>query len=75
MPKLPIISAKTLLKVLIKLNFRVLHQKGSHIKLVKDNCDKKQILVVPNHRIIRKGTLKNILRAIDLNMHDLIDFL
>ena len=73
MPKLPVISAKELIKVLFKLNFRIVHQRGSHIKLKRQIGTKEQIITIPNHKIIRKGALKNILRILDLTNDDLIN--
>lgn len=75
MPKLPVISAKELARVLQKLNFAVIHQKGSHIKLKKKTTTGEQTIIIPNHKVIRKGTLKNILRLLDMRVEDLINLL
>ncbi len=40
----------------------VIGQKGSHIKLRKDTESGKQILTIPNHKILDKGTLRAIVR-------------
>lgn len=58
MPKLPSISGQELVKLLMRDGFILMSQKGSHIKLRKG----KTVVIVPNHREIRKGTLGNILR-------------
>lgn len=75
MPKLPVISAKNLIKILNKLNFTTIHQRGSHIKLIRKINSSKEIIVIPNHKIIRKGTLKNILRILDLKIQEFISLL
>ncbi len=73
MPKLPIISAKKLVKSLIHLGFEIKSQKGSHIKMI--NKINNQTLIIPNHNFIKKGTLKNIMRYLNLNNENLIDIL
>ncbi len=64
------ISAKTLIKLLIKSGFEIVGQKGSHIKLQKINGNKK-IVIVPNHKLIKPGTLNNILKFVELDKSDL----
>lgn len=64
MPKL--YSAKDILKILTKLGFSVVSQRGSHIKL-KDIRGKQALtVIVPNHKEIAKGTLGSILRQAKL---------
>lgn len=64
MPKLPQISGKKLVQLLINNEFCFVSQKGSHIKLRKD----KITIIIPNHKEIKKGTLKNILKLTGLNL-------
>lgn len=64
------ISAKTLIKFLVGFGFEVVSQKGSHIKLQKENGSKKTV-IVPNHKIIKPGTLNNILKFAGLDKKDL----
>ena len=72
MPKLPIISAQVLIKVLLKIGFTVISQRGSHIKLRRIIGSKIQMVIVPNHKILKPGTLRNgILKAIDLSVDEL----
>jgi len=71
MPKLPQVSAKQTIKVLEKIGFTQVSQKGSHIKLQKKLSDYTQTVIVPNHKNIRKGTLKNgILNTINLSVSE-----
>ena len=54
-----------------KIGFEVSRQKGSHIRLVRIQDGVKQLITVPNHKIIRKDTLLNgILKAINLSLDD-----
>lgn len=73
MPKLPIISAKELIKILLKIGFTKISQSGSHIKLRRRIGSKIQTVIVPNHKILKPGTLRNgILKTIDLSVDELI---
>jgi predicted RNA binding protein YcfA (HicA-like mRNA interferase family) len=64
------ISAKELIKVLQKLGFVFVSQKGSHIKLRKEKPIRKNI-IIPNHKVIRPGTLNNILKRAEINQKEL----
>lgn len=60
MPKLKILSAKKVISIFESLSFVVSKQKGSHIKLCRETSLGKQILTIPNHKELDKGTLKAI---------------
>lgn len=75
MPKLPVFSAKELIKILTRLGFKIYSQRGSHIKLRKKTIYGKETIVIPNHKVIRKGTLKNILNKINLSLGELLKLL
>lgn len=71
MSNVPQISGKEVIKALGKVGFQVSRQKGSHIRLVRIQVGVKQLITVPNHKIIRKGTLLNgILKPINLSLED-----
>lgn len=72
MPKLPVLSGKDLLKVLIAIGFEVVRINGSHHRLKhKDG----RVTTVPIHAgaAIPKGLLRKIIRE-DLKM-ELEDFI
>lgn len=75
MTRLPQVSAKEVLKVLYRLNFRIVTQRGSHIKLVRFVGGVKEKVTVPNHKAIRKGTFRNILRELELPVDEFIKLL
>lgn len=60
MPKLPVLSAKDVIKVLTKSGFLVHRQTGSHIHLW--NEDQRLLVTVPNHQELAKGTLISIMK-------------
>jgi len=66
MTKLPVLSGRELVKILKKLGFEPIRQKGSHIILEKVNSNPRKALVVPNHKEIDTGTLIEIIRQAGL---------
>jgi predicted RNA binding protein YcfA (HicA-like mRNA interferase family) len=68
MDKLPQISGKEAGRVLARLGFHLQSQKGSHMKFVRERQDAKEIIVVPNHTVLRKGTLHSILKKLDFTV-------
>jgi len=71
MSKIPQVSGKQIVKVLEKIGFTVSRQKGSHIRLVRMQSEVKQLVTIPNHKVIRKGTLLNgILKPINLSLEE-----
>ncbi|MCR4336052.1 MAG: type II toxin-antitoxin system HicA family toxin [archaeon] len=66
--KLPVVSGKKIISVLVKKWYYIRSQKGNHVHLrhlVKIS------VTVPNHRVIAKGTLKEIMNATGLHSSDL----
>ena len=62
MPKLPQISGWKIIKLLQKGGWEVISQKGSHVKLLKDTDLGKVTIIVPQHKVLKKGTLSNIFK-------------
>ena len=62
MPKLKILSGKDVIKILNHFGFQKIAQKGSHVKMVRLNKSLRQVLTIPNHSELDKGTLKAIYR-------------
>ncbi len=60
MPGLRVLSAKKLINIFSYFGFVVSGQKGSHIKLERNLKNSFQLLVIPNHKEIDKGTTKAI---------------
>lgn len=72
MPKLPVLSGKELIHILIRFGFEELRQKGSHVSLQKITESKTFKTVVPLHKELAKGTLRDILNQCGLTKDDLI---
>jgi predicted RNA binding protein YcfA (HicA-like mRNA interferase family) len=59
-----------LIKILKKIGFEPVRQKGSHIVLVNNNDGSKRAVVVPNHKEVDPGTLLEIIRQAGLKRND-----
>ncbi|MBI2137077.1 type II toxin-antitoxin system HicA family toxin [Candidatus Woesearchaeota archaeon] len=68
--KLPQLSGRDVIKILYRNGFVVVRQKGSHIRLEKNTSEGTIKLTVPNHPVLKKGTLHQIIRASELKEED-----
>ncbi|HWN73738.1 MAG TPA: type II toxin-antitoxin system HicA family toxin [Solirubrobacterales bacterium] len=68
-PHQPVVSGRQLIKALEEDDWKVVRQRGSHVRLKKSG--RRIALVVPLHKELRKGTLAGILRDADLDVEDL----
>ena len=75
MAKLPILSALDVVKVLRKNGFYISRQRGSHVILIKFIENRKQIVVVPNHKQIDLGTLLSIIAQSGMSKEEFLRFL
>lgn len=69
MSKLPVVSARELLRILSKVEYFVDHQTGSHIILRNKNYPHRRI-TVPNHKEVARGTLRAIIRQSGLTLEE-----
>ena len=73
MKKLPRLSGKEIIKILSKIGFQAVRQKGSHVILVKEINGEKRSTVVPLHKEVDKGTLLEIIRQAGLKKEEFIE--
>jgi predicted RNA binding protein YcfA (HicA-like mRNA interferase family) len=73
MTKLPRISGRECVRALEKVGFSVVRQRGSHIVMRRD--DPFAQVVVPDHRELHTGTLRDIIRDAGLTIDEFIDLL
>ena len=73
MHRLPVLSAKDVIKTLDKLGFKVLRQTGSHIHLW--NEERNLLVTVPNHPELAKGTLISIMKQAKISREEFISAL
>ncbi len=74
MPKLPILKTRELINVLNKLGFYLHHQVGSHAQFKHLDGRRTTISLHPG-KDIPKGTLKAILRDIEIPIEKLVQAL
>ena len=69
MPNLPHLSGADVVRVLERLGFVVVRQRGSHIVLRRgaSGC------VVPNHREVKLGTLAGVLKQAGVSADEFIN--
>lgn len=74
MPKLPVVKARELVRVLRKLGFSISHFVGSHAQL---KSKQGQRVTVPMHgsKEITPKTLKSVLKDAELSVEDFIKLL
>ncbi len=70
MSKLPILSAKDIIKVLGKFGFHIHRQTGSHIHLW--NPERRLLVTVPNHPALVRGTLISIMKQAKLDREEFL---
>lgn len=57
-----------MVKALQRVGFTVVSQTGSHIKLRRSIGQETKTVIVPDHRVVRKGTFHNILRHAQISL-------
>ena len=72
MSKLPVVSGREVIRILTKIGFEIVGRKGSHIRLKRRRNKELLIVVVPMHRELARGTLRSILRQVNLTPEDLL---
>ena len=66
MPKLPVVSGEQVIKLLRKLGYEIIRQKGSHVRLRKITEAGEHNITVPKHPEVTKGTLNDILSKVSI---------
>ena len=71
MTQLPLLSGRQVVKILEKIGYRVIRQRGSHIRL---SCPGRKSVTVPNYRIIYRSLLKKLLRDIEIEPREFLNW-
>ena len=69
------LSGHDLIKILSKLGFEPKRQKGSHVILIKQSGNARLGCVVPLHKELKLGTIKNILKQAKISEEELERYL
>ena len=63
---MPVVSGKDLIKMMTRMGYEVVRQRGSHVRLRKTTNAGEHHITVPFHREIAKGTLNDILSRVSV---------
>jgi predicted RNA binding protein YcfA (HicA-like mRNA interferase family) len=69
---LPILSGRKCIAALEKIGYRQARQKGSHVRLV---CERRAPVTVPLHATVDRGTLRSILRTVEITVEEFVALL
>ncbi|MDY6786102.1 MAG: type II toxin-antitoxin system HicA family toxin [Cyanobacteriota bacterium] len=74
MPQLPTVTGKQVIDALTKIDFKVTRQKGSHVRMKREDG---RAITIPKHsgKNVGKGLLRKILRDAELTVEEFIDLL
>jgi predicted RNA binding protein YcfA (HicA-like mRNA interferase family) len=74
MAELPVVSGREAVKAFGKLGYRVDRQRGSHIILRQAEPPHRR-LTIPDHKEVRKGTLRALIRQAGLTVDEFVALL
>jgi predicted RNA binding protein YcfA (HicA-like mRNA interferase family) len=70
--KYPVLAPEKIIRVLAKLGFYKVSQKGSHVKYKKEG-EPTRIVIIPMHNEIAKGTLQSILEQAGITLEEFLE--
>jgi predicted RNA binding protein YcfA (HicA-like mRNA interferase family) len=73
MTKLPVLSGRQCIRALQKMGFVQRRQSGSHI--IMQRQDPFTLVSVPNHRTLKPGILRKIIKDVGLSVSEFAEFL
>jgi predicted RNA binding protein YcfA (HicA-like mRNA interferase family) len=68
--KIPLLSAREIIKILADFGFKPVRQTGSHIHLL--NPENRRLVTVPNHPEMAIGTLLSILKQANIEKEEFL---
>ena len=66
MQRRPVVSGEKLLKVLVRMGYEIIRQKGSHVRLRKPTAAGDHSITIPLHDELAKGTFNDILSQVSI---------
>jgi len=67
------ISGKEAIKKLQTLGYKVIRQKGSHVRLVHSKSDIFKPLTIPVHKELKMGLLNQLIKDINLTIDEFLE--
>jgi predicted RNA binding protein YcfA (HicA-like mRNA interferase family) len=74
-PKLPVLSGDDLIKILERVGYVRVRQKGSHVRLRHSTDTQRKPLTVPLHKVLKRGLLHRLLRDARITEEQLSSYL
>jgi len=74
-PRLPVVSGREALKAFEKIGYKVIRQRGSHIRLRDETNENHLPLTVPDHKELKPGLLRKLLRDAGLTVDEFVRLL
>ena len=74
-PKLPVVSGRQVVGALERIGYHVVRQRGNHIRLRDEGNPNHFPLTVPDHKTVKPGLLRKILRDADLTVEEFVALL
>jgi len=65
--KIPSISGDKAVKAFQKIGYKVVRQRGSHIRMHHSFDNSKKPLTIPRHHILGKGLIRKLLRDAEIS--------
>jgi predicted RNA binding protein YcfA (HicA-like mRNA interferase family) len=69
-PKLPVVSAREAVRVFERLGYKVVRQRGSHMRLLHRKDPARQPLTIPDHPTLKPGLLRKLIRDAQLDVEE-----
>lgn len=73
--KLPVLSGDDLVRILEKIGYVQVRQKGSHVRLRHSADPQRKPLTIPRHKTLKRGLLHRLLRDARITDEQLSAFL
>jgi predicted RNA binding protein YcfA (HicA-like mRNA interferase family) len=74
-PQLPVVSGRQVVRALERAGYRIVRQRGSHIRLRDESNPNHFPVTVPDHKNLKSGLLRQILRDANLTVDEFLELL
>ena len=74
-PKLPVVSGERAIKVFSHMGYKIVHQKGSHVRLRHETVEERKPITVPLHAELKPGLLLRLLHDASVSRDEFLDLL
>ena len=74
-PQLPVVSGQEIVRAFGRLGYEVVRQRGSHLRLRHPSAPSRKPLSVPDHRTLKPGLLRKLIRDAQVEVEEFIRLL